>query len=119
MRSVFKSDVTVKGEVFYVRPFSQETQEECKRLMKELEETQGDKEEKISITEKDGTFCFKTSLSKSEVKASFMESMWGILFRKFLADSKKICVDPIKEEKYYAVIFSCEYIFPCPRKIAA
>lgn len=79
MRSVFKSDVTVKGEVFYVRPFSQETQEECKRLMKELEETQGDKEEKISITEKDGTFCFKTSLSKSEVKASFMESMWGIL----------------------------------------
>lgn len=118
MRSLFNSDVTVKGQVFYVRPFSQETQEECKRLMKELE-AQEDKEEKISITEKDGTFCFKTSLSKSEVKASFMESMWGILFRKFLSDSKKVCVDPINSEKFYAVIFSREYIFPCPRKIAA
>ena len=117
MKSIFNSDVTYEGEVFYVRPFSQETQAECQRLMDE--KIPKEKDEKISIKEKNGTFCFKTSLSPSEVKASFMESMWGILFRKFLSDSHKVCVDPINDEKFYAVIFSREYIFPCPRKIVA
>ena len=106
-------DSTAFKQVFYVRPFSEEVKADLERLMKDSSKVS----ESVSITEKKGTYAICT---EEEIDIStFAVSFWGILFRKFWSESNRVCIDPINEEKYYAVIFSSEYIEPCARKLAA
>lgn len=106
-------DKSARSQVFYVRPFSEEVKNELVRLMKETPKVS----KAVIITEKDGTYAVA---SKEKVTAStFMESFWGMLFRKYASESKRVCIDPLNEEKYYAVIFSAQFIAPCERRLAA
>lgn len=99
-----------KSRVFYVRPFSQEIKEDLDRLVVDAQKVAED----VFITEKEGTYAIRTTSDKP-----FMEGLWGILFRRFVSESKRVCVDPITEEKYYVLLFSSEFIKPCARKLAA
>ena len=103
----------VSRQVFYVRPFSEEVKADLERLVKDCKKVCGN----VAITEKNGTYAISTDEKVSH--ATFMEGFWGILFRKFSAESRHACVDPINEEKYYAVIFSESFIAPCERRLAA
>ncbi len=100
-------------QVFYVRPFSEEVKSDLNRLMADTHKVC----ENVSITEKDGTYAISTD-EKIDTR-SFVEGFWGMLFRKFASESRRVCIDPINEEKYYAVIFSAEFIKPCKRRLAA
>ena len=95
---------------FYVRPFSQEIKEDLDRLIVDVRKVSDD----VFITEKNGTYTIKTTSNQF-----FMDGMWGILFRRFISESNRVCVDPITEEKYYVLIFSSKFIEPCARKLAA
>lgn len=108
-------DVNGSKQVFYVRPFSEEIKCDLERLMTDVDKVC----EKISITKKEGTYIISTVASGKDDIQPFMEGMWGILFRKFMSESHHVCVDPITEEKYYAVIFSSEFINPCERRKVA
>lgn len=101
------------NQVFYVRPFSNELKADLDRLIVDVRKVA----ENVSITEKDGTYCVATN--QPHFKDAFMESFWGILFRRFSAEANRVCVDPITEEKYYVLIFSSEFIKPCARRLVA
>lgn len=103
-------DKESKSRVFYVRPFSKELKDDLDRLIVDAHKVA----ETVSIYEKDGTYAIKTTS-----EGGFMEGFWGILFRRFMSESKRVCIDPITEEKYYVLIFSPEFIKPCARKLAA
>lgn len=103
-------DKESKSRVFYVRPFSKELKDDLDRLIVDAQKVA----ENVSISEKDGTYAIKTTS-----EGGFMEGFWGILFRRFMSESKRVCIDPITEEKYYVLIFSPEFIKPCARKLAA
>ena len=98
--------------VFYVRPYTQELKDDLNRLMKDASKVSKTTE----ITEKDGTY--RVSSREKLAGLDFVQSFWGILFRRYMAESKYVCLDPITEEKYYGVIFSHQYIEPCGRKLA-
>lgn len=100
-------------QVFYVRPFSEEVKADLDRLVNDAHKVSGN----ISITEQNGTYAIATDDKISAT--TFAECFWGILFRRFASESRRVCIDPISEEKYYAVIFSASFIQPCQRKIAA
>lgn len=99
--------------VFYVRPFSEEVQEDLERLMSDC----GKVSKAVTITEKNGTYTISTV--EMITPSTFMSSFWGMLCRKFMSESKRVCVDPINNEKYYAVLISDRFIEPCARKLAA
>lgn len=99
--------------VFYVRPFSERTKNDLDRLVVDAPRVSGSN---TSIVEKNG--AYRVSAKESIDSIDFMSSFWGILFRRFMAESKTVCVDPLTEEKYYGLIFSNEYIEPCARKLA-
>lgn len=99
--------------VFYVRPFSEELKAELDRLMKDTPRVSAS----TDITEKNGTY--RVASKESAFGIDFNFSMWGILFRRFSAEAKHVCLDPITEEKYYEAIFSHEYIEPCGRRLVA
>lgn len=99
------------NSVFYVRPFSEESRLELERLKTDAPRASST----ITITEKDGTY----RIAEEGKVINFVCSFWGMLFRRFLSESKTVCVDPINEEKYYAVIFSANFIAPCERRLAA
>lgn len=100
-------------QVFYVRPFSEEVKSDLDRLVNDVNKVSGN----ISITEKNGTYAIATG---EKINATtFVECFWGMLFRRFASEARRVCIDPISEEKYYAVIFSASFIQPCQRKIAA
>lgn len=103
-------DKESKSRVFYVRPFSQEIKDDLDRLIVDAKKVAKD----VSITEQEGTYAIKT-----DSNMPFLEGFWGILFRRFVSESKRVCVDPITEEKYYVLLFSSEFIKPCARKLAA
>lgn len=106
-------DEAMEKQVFYVRPFSEEIKTDLERLMTDVHKVCGN----VDITEKTGTYAIAT---KGEInETTFAESFWGILFRRFSAESRHVCIDPINEEKYYAVIFSAKFISPCERRLAA
>lgn len=112
--NVSMSMSNIKGsKTFYVRPFSEEIKMDLDRLMMDVSKVSS----KVTITENDGTYAISTEEPITE--QTFMEGFWGILFRRFLAESKRVCVDPINEEKYYVLIFSDSYITPCMRRLAA
>lgn len=98
--------------VFYVRPYTQELKDDLDRLMKDTPKVS----KATDITEKNGTY--RVSSREKLAGLDFYQSFWGILFRRFMSESKHVCLDPITEEKYYGVIFSHEYIEPCGRKFA-
>ncbi len=100
-------------QVFYVRPFSEEVKADLDRLVNDAHKVSG----KISITEQNGTYAIATEEKIAAI--NFIESFWGILFRRFASEARRVCIDPISEEKYYAVIFSASFIQPCQRRIAA
>ena len=103
----------VSRQVFYVRPFSEEVKADLERLVKDCKKVCGN----VAITEKNGTYAISTD--EKITKENFRKGLWGILFVKFLNQSHEVCVDPINEEKYYAVIFSESFIAPCERRLAA
>ena len=98
--------------VFYVRPFSEELKADLDRLMVDTYKVS----QTTDITEKNGTY--RVASRETLAGINFYESFWGILFRRFRAESNHVCLDPITEEKYYGVIFSHEYIEPCGRRLA-
>ena len=98
--------------VFYVRPFSEELKEDLERLMTDV----GRVSKTTHITNKNGTY--RIASNEKLAGMDFVQSMWGILFRRFKSESNRVCLDPITEEKYYSVIFSHQYIEPCGRRIA-
>lgn len=98
--------------VFYVRPFSEELKNELDRLMEDTYRVS----KTTDITEKNGTY--RVSSKESLAGIDFVQSFWGILFRRFKAESNYVCLDPISSERYYGAIFSHEYIEPCGRRIA-
>lgn len=98
--------------VFYVRPFSEELKADLERLMTDTYRVF----QTTDISEKNGTYRIASKESLSGL--DFFESFWGILFRRFSAEAKHVCLDPITEEKYYGVIFSHQYIEPCARRLA-
>lgn len=99
--------------VFYVRPFSKEVKDDLDRLMSDC----GKVSKAVTITEKNGTYAISTV--EMITPSTFMSSFWGMLCRKFISESKHVCIDPINKEKYYAVIMSNQFIEPCGRKLAA
>lgn len=98
--------------VFYVRPFSEELKADLDRLMVDTYKVS----QTTDITEKNGTYRVASRETLGGI--NFYESFWGILFRRFRAESNHVCLDPITEEKYYGVIFSHKYIEPCGRRLA-
>lgn len=98
--------------VFYVRPFSEELKADLDRLMVDTYRVS----QTTDITEKNGTYRISSKETLSGL--DFYESFWGILFRRFSAEAKHVCLDPVTEEKYYSVIFSHQYIEPCKRRLA-
>ena len=98
--------------VFYVRPYTQELKDDLDRLMKDTPRVSKTTE----ITVRNGTY--RVSSREKLAGLDFYQSFWGILFRRFMSESKHVCLDPITEEKYYGVIFSHQYIEPCGRKLA-
>lgn len=107
------TDSTEGAKVFYVRPFSEEVKNDLDRLMRDVSKVS----DKVAITENNGTYAISTEEPVTE--KNFIEGFWGILFRRFLVESKRVCKDPISEEKYYVLIFSASYINPCARRLAA
>lgn len=101
------------GNIFFVRPFSEEVRNDLDRLAKDARKASYG----TTIIETDGTYAISTNQVIDE--RTFVESFWGMLFRRFLSESKRVCVDPISNEKFYAVILSGEFILPCERKLAA
>lgn len=101
--------------VFYVRPFSEELKADLDRLMSMKEFFTTTKQ--TNITEINGTY--RIASEESLIGMNFMESFWGMLFRRFCSESKRVCLDSITEEKYYGAIISYKYIEPCARKLAA
>ena len=99
--------------VFYVRPFSEETKNDLDRLIEDVRRVSPH----TIITEKNGTYRVSSRISMDDL--DFMSSMWGILLRRFLAESKTVCMDPVTEEKYYKLIISHEFIEPCARRLAS
>ena len=101
--------------VFYVRPFSKELKEELDRLIKDAPRVARD----TSVTERNGTYRV-ARVNSEPIKniQEFMGCLWGMLFRRFMAEAKHVCIDETTSEKYYVVIFSNEYIEPCGRKLA-
>lgn len=98
--------------VFYVRPFSAEIKADLDRLMKDTCKVSTT----THITERNGTY--RVASEEKLEGIDFFQSFWGILFRRFLAESKYVCMDPLTEEKYYGIILSHEYIEPCERRLA-
>ena len=107
---MFKTDDDTE---FYVRPFSEEIKMELDRLMVNIPKVS----KNTFITEHNGTYVISTDVEIDQ--KSFNESLWGILFRRFYVEAQRVCVDPITEEKFYAVIFSEQFIYPCERLMAA
>lgn len=110
---MFVSEECAGKHVFYVRPFSEELKKDLDRLVKDVRKVSGNTE----IIEKNGTYAISTGDDISGT--SFYESFWGMLFRRFMSESKRVCLDPITEEHYYVVIFSDKFIAPCKRKLVA
>lgn len=98
--------------VFYVRPFSAELKKDLNRLIVDT----GKVSKTTHITERNGTYRIASEEKLEGI--DFYQSFWGMLFRRFLAESKYVCVDPVTCEKYYEVIISNQYIEPCERRLA-
>ena len=112
----FNVDIYKSGDnttAFHVRPFSEEVKTDLDRLIRDVHKISSD----TIIVECDGTYTISTNSEITE--QNFFESFWGMLFRRFYSESKRVCVDPITEEKFYAIIFSEEFIEPCERLLAA
>ena len=98
--------------VFYVRPFSKELKDELERLTKDAPKVS----KTVDVTEKNGTYRISSMETLSGI--DFIESFWGILFRRFKTEANYVCLDPVNSERYYIAIFSHQYIEPCERRLA-
>ncbi len=99
--------------VFYVRPFTQELIEDLNWQMATMKK----QKREVTITERNGTYCVRNAHSLAN-PMDFTESMWGMLFKRFMAEARNVKYDQEASQKYYAVIFSNEYIEPCARRLA-
>lgn len=113
MGNNYNVSMQVENNVFYVRPFSDELKRDLDRLVMDANKVS----DSVTITENDGTYTIATTAEIT--KAYFIESFWGMLYRRFLAESKRVCIDPVSEERYYVLIFSQEFITPCERLLVA
>lgn len=99
--------------VFYVRPFSEDVKKDLDRLVDDVRSVSSN----TIVSESNGTYRISSFTSMENL--DFMNSLWGMLLRRFLAESKTVCMDPVTEEKYYKLIISHQFIEPCARKIAS
>lgn len=99
---------------FYVRPYSKEITVDLDRLIVDAPKASNGS---VTVRKKNGTYIISSSILITDQE--FVESFWGMLFRRFLSESKRVCVDEKTNEKYYAVRFSKDFISPCERKLVA
>lgn len=93
----------MNGKTFYVKPFEDRVKHDLENLTK-ISRKYG----VIVEQRNDGSYSIYTKTTQN--------TLWGILYRRFLAESKHVCVDPDTHEKFFPVIFSTSLIVKCARR---
>lgn len=106
----------IENHEFFVRPFSEECLSELNRLENDAKKVNGNTT--VEEVNSSGTYKIHVKVNDGE-SLNFMESFFGMLYRKFASEANRVCIDKSTDERFYGAIISEAFIEPCERKLIA